>query len=124
MIMKEGVESLTVRELQAASQARGMRAIGMQESRLKSQLQQVSHPVKLPRLLCHKMEVTWILYGCMQWLDLHLNKQIPMSLLLLSRALYLPDEIPTANVLQATLSTLPETIVSGPRLVTFFLTVL
>ena len=51
-----------------------------------------------------------------QWLDLHLNKQIPMSLLLLSRALYLPDEIPTANVLQATLSTLPETIVSYPLL--------
>ena len=48
MIMKEGVESLTVRELQAASQARGMRAIGMQESRLKSQLQQVRHPLRLP----------------------------------------------------------------------------
>ena len=41
MIQKEGVESLTVAELQAASQARGMRALGMPEDRLKSQLSQV-----------------------------------------------------------------------------------
>ena len=41
MIQKEGVASLTVAELQAASQARGMRAIGMPESRLRFQLQQV-----------------------------------------------------------------------------------
>lgn len=31
---------------------------------------------------------------------------------MLSRALYLPEDIPTSNVLQATLSTLPENIVS------------
>ena len=41
MIQKEGIESLTVPELQAASQARGMRALGMPVERLKSQLQQV-----------------------------------------------------------------------------------
>lgn len=41
MILKEGVDSLTVPELQAASQARGMRALGMPVERLKSQLQQV-----------------------------------------------------------------------------------
>jgi LETM1 and EF-hand domain-containing protein 1 len=53
-----------------------------------------------------------------QWLDLHLVKKIPSSLLLLSRALYLPEGTPTTNALQATLSTLPETIVS--RLYTVF----
>lgn len=41
MIQKEGVDSLTVAELQAASQARGMRALGMPIERLKSQLLQV-----------------------------------------------------------------------------------
>ena len=37
---------------------------------------------------------------------------MPSSLLLLSRALYLPDDVP--NVLQATLSTLPQPIVRQP----------
>ena len=41
MIQQEGVGSLTVAELQAASQARGMRALGMPEERLRSQLTQV-----------------------------------------------------------------------------------
>ncbi|XP_064382763.1 mitochondrial proton/calcium exchanger protein-like [Halichondria panicea] len=83
MIDNEGVSSLTVKELQGASQARGMRALGMPEERLKSQLQ--------------------------QWLELHLHQQIPASLLLLSRALYIPEDVPTA--LKTTLSSLPESIV-------------
>ena len=41
MIKKEGVKSLTVQELQSACQARGMRALGMPQERLKSQLTQV-----------------------------------------------------------------------------------
>lgn len=41
LIDSEGISSLTVKELQGASQARGMRALGMPEERLKSQLQQV-----------------------------------------------------------------------------------
>ena len=41
MIVKEGLASLTVAELQAASQARGMRAIGMPEDILRFQLEQV-----------------------------------------------------------------------------------
>ena len=41
MILQEGMESLTVAELQAACQARGMRALGMPEDRLRSQLAQV-----------------------------------------------------------------------------------
>jgi len=40
--MRDGIDSLTVAELQSASQARGMRALGMPEERLRSQLQQVS----------------------------------------------------------------------------------
>lgn len=42
LIKRDGIGSLTVAELQAASQARGMRALGMPEERLRSQLQQVS----------------------------------------------------------------------------------
>ena len=41
MIQKESVASLTDAELQAASQARGMQALGMPKDRLKSQLEQV-----------------------------------------------------------------------------------
>ena len=41
MIKKEGIKSLTVQELQSACQARGMRALGMPQERLKSQLTQV-----------------------------------------------------------------------------------
>ncbi|KAL5470878.1 hypothetical protein EMCRGX_G028925 [Ephydatia muelleri] len=40
MIQSEGVDSLTVEELQSACQARGMRAIGMSMDRLRSQLAQ------------------------------------------------------------------------------------
>ena len=45
----------------------------------------------------------------LQWLELHLHQQIPASLLLLSRALYIPEDVPTA--LKTTLSSLPESIV-------------
>ncbi|XP_035206770.1 mitochondrial proton/calcium exchanger protein-like [Stegodyphus dumicola] len=82
MIMKEGIDSLTVSEAQAACRARGMRALGIPEDRLRSQLQ--------------------------QWLELSLNEQIPPSLLLLSRALYLPENLPAPDQLKATLSSLPE----------------
>lgn len=41
MIQKEGVDALSVQELQSACQARGMRAIGVPEARLRSQLKQV-----------------------------------------------------------------------------------
>lgn len=83
MIQKEGVDSLTIWELQAACRARGMRALGVPEERLKFQLE--------------------------QWLELHLKENIPTSLLLLSRALYLSENMSTADQLQATLSSLPKT---------------
>lgn len=61
-----------------------MRAYGVSEQRLRHQLQ--------------------------QWLDLS-QKKVPPSLLLLSRALMLPETIPTSDKLKATISVLPETIV-------------
>uniref|UniRef100_A0A8D2MVS4 Letm1 RBD domain-containing protein n=1 Tax=Zonotrichia albicollis TaxID=44394 RepID=A0A8D2MVS4_ZONAL len=68
MIAKEGVSGLSVAELQSACRARGMRSVGLSEEQLKEQLG--------------------------QWLDLHLKENIPSSLLLLSRALYLIDVKP------------------------------
>ncbi|KAG9488633.1 hypothetical protein GDO78_004922 [Eleutherodactylus coqui] len=68
MISKEGVDNLTVAELQAASRSRGMRSLGLTEEQLR-------HQVK-------------------QWLDLHLKENVPPSLLLLSRALFLTDVKP------------------------------
>ncbi|MEE6479198.1 hypothetical protein FKM82_012175 [Ascaphus truei] len=65
MISNEGVENLNVAELQAASRARGMRSLGLTEEQLKEQIK--------------------------QWLDLHLKENVPPSLLLLSRALYLTE---------------------------------
>ncbi|XP_023796544.1 LETM1 domain-containing protein LETM2, mitochondrial [Cyanistes caeruleus] len=68
MIAKEGVSGLNVSELQSACRARGMRSLGLTEEQLKEQLG--------------------------QWLDLHLKENVPSSLLLLSRALYLIDVKP------------------------------
>ncbi|XP_018427903.1 PREDICTED: LETM1 domain-containing protein LETM2, mitochondrial [Nanorana parkeri] len=65
MISKEGVDVLTVAELQGASRTRGMRSLGLTEEQLKDQMK--------------------------QWLELHLKENVPPSLLLLSRALYLTD---------------------------------
>lgn len=41
LISEEGVDSLNVKELQAACRARGMRALGVTEDRLRDQLKQV-----------------------------------------------------------------------------------
>ena len=89
MIIKEGVEYLTIDELQQACRDRGMRAVGVSETRLRKQLD--------------------------QWLDLHINRKIPISLLVLSRALYLPENIAPEELIKSTISALPETIVSSSR---------
>ncbi|XP_067928650.1 mitochondrial proton/calcium exchanger protein-like isoform X2 [Watersipora subatra] len=81
-IYKEGLGTLTESELQQACRARGMRAIGVPEWRLRYQLK--------------------------QWLDMHLNDKIPISLLLMSRALYLPDTLSTEEKLKEVISSLPE----------------
>lgn len=82
MILKEGIDTLTVQELQQANRARGMRALGVSKERLIFQLQ--------------------------QWLDMHLNQKVPTSLLLLSRALYLPEELSEVDRLQKTIQSLPK----------------
>uniref|UniRef100_A0A8D0A6V0 Mitochondrial proton/calcium exchanger protein n=1 Tax=Sander lucioperca TaxID=283035 RepID=A0A8D0A6V0_SANLU len=82
LIAEEGVASLNVNEVQAACRVRGMRSLGVTEERLREQLA--------------------------QWLELHLNQQIPTSLLLLSRAMFLPDTLSPADQLKTTLQTLPE----------------
>uniref|UniRef100_A0AAR2J606 Letm1 RBD domain-containing protein n=1 Tax=Pygocentrus nattereri TaxID=42514 RepID=A0AAR2J606_PYGNA len=84
LIAEEGVDSLNVNELQAACRVRGMRALGVTEDRLREQLK--------------------------QWLELHLNQHIPTSLLLLSRAMFLPDTLSPADQLKTTLQTLPEIV--------------
>ncbi|XP_059963016.1 mitochondrial proton/calcium exchanger protein isoform X2 [Mesoplodon densirostris] len=84
LIAEEGVDSLNVKELQAACRARGMRALGVTEDRLRDQLK--------------------------QWLELHLHQEIPTSLLVLSRAMYLPDTLSPADQLKSTLQTLPEIV--------------
>ncbi|VDL93972.1 unnamed protein product [Schistocephalus solidus] len=65
LIAKEDVAQLPVWELQTLSRDRGMRSLGLTEERLRSQLK--------------------------QWLELHLEKNVPISLLLLSRAMYVQD---------------------------------
>lgn len=67
MIHLEGVDSLSQSELQAACRARGMRALGVSEERLKAQLN--------------------------QWLDLSLVKKVPPSLLLLSQVFVFKDSL-------------------------------
>ncbi|KAH0623124.1 hypothetical protein JD844_031104 [Phrynosoma platyrhinos] len=80
MIAREGVNGLSVPELQAACRARGMRSLGLTEEQLKEQLNQASQG--RGRM------------GIDLWLDLHLRENVPPSLLLLSRALYLTEVQP------------------------------
>ncbi|KAM4578616.1 LETM1 domain-containing protein LETM2, mitochondrial isoform 1-T2 [Fundulus diaphanus] len=73
MIAAEGVPAMSVSELQAACRTRGMRSLGLTTDQLRQQLQ--------------------------QWLDLHLKENVPPSLLLLSRAMYLTDLKPKPHVI-------------------------
>ncbi|KAM4625540.1 mitochondrial proton/calcium exchanger protein [Polymixia lowei] len=90
LISEEGVASLNVTEVQAACRVRGMRSLGVTEDRLREQLS--------------------------QWLELHLNQHIPTSLLLLSRAMFLPDTLSPADQLKTTLQTLPEMVTKEAQL--------
>ena len=70
MLVDEGLDVLDEEELRAACRRRGMRDFGLTKEGYKRNLQ--------------------------QWLDLSMNKKIPDSLLLLSRAMSLSEE-PTAD---------------------------
>lgn len=89
MIQKEGIDSLNLSELQSACRARGMRAYGISEERLKIQLQ--------------------------EWINLSLNEKVPPSLLLLSRALMLPENVEVSEKLKATLAALPDTVATQAK---------
>ncbi|KAI8616384.1 LETM1-like protein-domain-containing protein [Chytriomyces sp. MP71] len=99
LIVKEGVDALTIPELQMACSNRGIKIVGVSPARLKSELT--------------------------QWLDLHLTHGVPGSLLILSRAFTISEKIPTttnealkgsAEALQQTLSALPEQVVNEAQL--------
>jgi len=89
IIAKEGVEQMTVIELQAACKDRGMRALGLTKDKLVQQLK--------------------------QWIELSTNEKVPPSLLLLSRTLYLPEHIAPEKAIEASISALPETVATGAK---------
>lgn len=65
-ILWEGIDSLTKMELREACQERGMRSTGLSKEAYKRNLQ--------------------------QWLDLSVNKDVPVSLLIMSRTFFLREE--------------------------------
>jgi hypothetical protein len=66
-ILWEGIDSLTKMELREACQERGMRSTGLSKDSYKRALQ--------------------------QWLDLSVNKDVPISLLIMSRTFFLREEM-------------------------------
>ncbi|CAM6100588.1 unnamed protein product [Calypogeia fissa] len=86
MIKSEGVESLSEAELRAACRERGMLGLlSVEEMRLQLK----------------------------DWLDLSLNKSLPSSLLILSRAFMVSGRIRPEEAMQATLSSLPDQVVDS-----------
>ncbi|CAH8523219.1 unnamed protein product [Dicrocoelium dendriticum] len=91
LIAKEGVDELPVWELQSLCQERGMRSAGLTVERLRSQLS--------------------------QWLTLHLEKNVPVTLLLFSRALHVSkaslDEFLVKEIMNTLLNTFQYRNISG-----------
>ena len=71
-IIWEGIESLTKMELREACQERGMRSTGLSKDTYRRSLQ--------------------------QWLDLSVNKDVPISLLIMSRTFFLQEEISAPSI--------------------------
>jgi LETM1 and EF-hand domain-containing protein 1, mitochondrial len=71
-ILKEGLDNLTKEELAEANRERGMRSVGLTEAGLRTQLE--------------------------GWLDLSQRKEVPISLLVLSRALTFAAQIPAGDL--------------------------
>ncbi|KAJ2558509.1 LETM1 domain-containing protein ylh47, partial [Coemansia sp. RSA 1933] len=95
MIHGEGIDSLSVPELQSACQSRGIRIIGVSPARMREELE--------------------------QWIELHLDHNIPSMLLILSRIIAAGE--PTAplhelnaDALQATINSLPDNLVNEATL--------
>ncbi|CAH8484535.1 unnamed protein product [Schistosoma turkestanicum] len=81
LIAKEGVDQIPPWELQNLCQERGMRSAGLSTEKLQSQLS--------------------------EWLDLHLEKNVPTTLLLFSRALHVTQALVDKNPLQQAIAQLP-----------------
>ncbi|RKP26074.1 LETM1-like protein-domain-containing protein, partial [Syncephalis pseudoplumigaleata] len=92
LIAAEGVDTLTPQELVHACSSRGLRTVGVPESHLRTALS--------------------------QWLDLHLEQQLPSTLLVLTYAFSLLAPVPSSapEALQATLSSLPHELVNEAQL--------
>ncbi|KAI9012111.1 LETM1-like protein-domain-containing protein [Phycomyces nitens] len=91
VIVAEGIDDLTIQELQAACAARGIRTIGTSPGRLRDELS--------------------------QWLDLHLNHHVPSTLLILSRAFSFTDRhMTTEDALRVTFDSLPDNLVNEAEL--------
>ncbi|KAJ2004306.1 LETM1 domain-containing protein ylh47 [Coemansia thaxteri] len=99
VISGEGIESLSVPELQSACQSRGIRSIGVSPGRMRSELG--------------------------QWIELHLEHNIPSTLLVLSRILAAGEPLAeqqqdeekfNADALQATINSLPDNLVNEATL--------
>lgn len=92
LLWKEGVDSLTLAEVKSACNARGMRAIGLQEEEYRQQLT--------------------------EWLELSVIHEVPTTLLLLSRAYILTsgnqfyDELQEATELS---NVVPQMVVDKPK---------
>ncbi|TPP61715.1 LETM1 and EF-hand domain-containing protein 1 mitochondrial, partial [Fasciola gigantica] len=81
LLAKEGVNTIPAWELQTLCQDRGMRSVGLTEERLRNQLA--------------------------QWLNLHLEKNVPVTLLLFSRALHVSKASTAELPLKEAIAQLP-----------------
>ncbi|KAG5549482.1 hypothetical protein RHGRI_014723 [Rhododendron griersonianum] len=84
MILAEGVDSLSEQVLRQACRDRGLLGLRSVEE-MRQQLR--------------------------DWLDLSLNRSVPSSLLILSRAFTVPGKVKPEEAVQATLSSLPDEVV-------------
>uniref|UniRef100_T1PEC2 Mitochondrial proton/calcium exchanger protein n=1 Tax=Musca domestica TaxID=7370 RepID=T1PEC2_MUSDO len=89
VIAREGVNSLDLWELQQACKARGMRAYGLTQEKMRTQLQ--------------------------EWIDLSLNEKVPPTLLLLSRTMLISDDTITTDKLKETIRVLPDSLAAQTK---------
>lgn len=92
VILNEGVDSLSTKELQHACQSRGLRTVGVSPSRLREEMS--------------------------EWIELHLTNRVSGVLLILSRAFTWDrdGDVPVVKGLEGVMSSLPDTLLSEAEL--------
>ncbi|KAJ2704599.1 LETM1 domain-containing protein ylh47 [Coemansia sp. IMI 203386] len=95
VIKAEGIDTLSVPELQSACQSRGIRTMGVSPGRMRDELT--------------------------QWIELHVEHNIPSTLLILSRIIAAGEPMSqqqqfNADALQATINSLPDNLVNEATL--------